>query len=437
MAPIDSLQCFRRLIAAGSLAFAIMATSATAQMSDVDFDILSARMAKALMDGDFEKALPMIGQIKNSGREYTPSLIYFEGFALENTGRIAEAEAIYRAYLQRAGKSGAYYKKALSRIIEIETQLENAAREKAEKEAAKARADAENLRKETEARAREAAKRTQPGGKFKDCDVCPEMVVVPTGSFQMGSPDSEEWRDDDEGPQRAVTIPNVFAIGTHEVTHGQIGAFVRETGYSPSHPCKTYVEAALDIFSTWEDLPNWPNASYTQSDQHPAVCIGKPDVKAYAAWLSKKTGEEYRLPTEAEWEYAARAGTRTAFYYGNDEYFEKICAYGNTSGFIEPACTNDGYRGIVAPTGKYRPNKFGLYDVIGNAAEWVEDCYADTYATAPTNGAAYIAPACKLGVVRGSSYDWEADNARSAARLQWAPERRWEMIGFRVARDVN
>lgn len=458
----------------------LMTGAAAAQMSEVDFDLLSARMAKALKDGEFEKALPMIEQIKSSGRDYTPSLIYFEGFALENLGRLAEAEATYRSYLERAGKSGAYYNKALARVVEIEDKLEKkmarywdlqnventdavkaemaqleaalgeraapikAAREeaeaaalveqtrKAEEEAARKAVEAEQKAKRMAAEAEAAMRR--PGHKFKDCDGCPEMVIVPAGQFVMGSPDNEEHRKDNEGPQRTVTIPKIFAIGVLEVTHGEFVRFVRETGYTPDAPCQRF---KMGFFrGKYIDIPNWPNASYPQTDRHPVVCVGRPDAKAYAAWLSQKTGASYRLPTEAEWEYSARAGTQTPHFYGEDRYFEKICAYGNTLGYISPACTTDGYGGM-APVGQYKPNAFGLYDTIGNATEWVEDCYADSYANAPTDGSAYVTPACESGFTRGGRYHLQADYARSASRLGELAEKRVEWNGFRIARDIE
>jgi len=413
-------------------------------MSDIDFDLLSARMAKALKDGEFEKALPMIAEIKASGRDYTPSLIYFEGFALENLGRLQEAEATYRAYMERAGKSGAYYNKALSRIVELENRIAEAAKKQAEDAANKARAAEESQRKAAqvereaaEKAARIEAAKTTPGATFKDCDICPQMVVVPPGSFVMGSPSGEYGRDDDEGPQHTVTIPKMFAAGVLEVTHGQFGHFIRETGYRAAQPCKVLKENGFFSSAEWVELPNWPNASYAQSADYPAVCIGWPDAKAYVEWLSKKTGERYRLLTEAEWEYAARAGTQTTYFYGNDDDGKDICRHGNTSGG-EYSCTNDGYRGVVAPVGKFRANKFGLKDVIGNASEWVEDCYVDTYDGAPSDGSARQDGPCTGRVTRSGSYnDWIYDS-RSANRGQWLPNGHgFETLGLRVARDVK
>ncbi|MEE8502787.1 MAG: SUMF1/EgtB/PvdO family nonheme iron enzyme, partial [Kiloniellales bacterium] len=147
---------------------------------------------------------------------------------------------------------------------------------------------------------------------FKDCDTCPEMVVIPAGSFTMGSPASEKGRYNKEGPQHRVSIPRSFALGKYEVTKAEFAAFVHETGRD-AQGC------LIRDDGKWkdDDSKSWRNPGYTQSDSHPVVCVNWDDAKAYARWLSRKTGKEYRLPSESEWEYAARASTTTARYWGD------------------------------------------------------------------------------------------------------------------------
>ncbi len=430
----DGLGRTRRLAAIICVALCCTATPSVAQMSELEFDLLSARMAKALKDGEFEKALPMIEQIKGSGRDYTPSLIYFEGFALENLGRFAEAEATYRDYVTRAGKSGAYYNKALTRIIDLEDRRAADAARAVEAAAEEARAAERARKKAEEVKVREEAKKTQPGATFKDCDICPEVIVIGPGQFIMGKDYDTEPIVDNADPPHSVTIKNLFAIGTFEVTRGQFLTFVRESGYAPDMPCQRLEEGFFS--SEWVARSNWPDVGSHETDNHPVACIGKADAQAYVAWLSKKTGQSYRLPTNAEWEYAARAGTTTLFSFGDDPDFQTICKYGNAAGWDGP-CAKDGYAGISAPVGKFKPNRWGLYDVHGNVLEWVQDCFAP-YAETPRDGSAYLSGDCeKWGVTRGGSFtDWPGA-ALSSTRGKWPPKWRLSLNGFRVARDVK
>ena len=154
-----------------------------------------------------------------------------------------------------------------------------------------------------------------PGTTFRDCSECPEMVVVPAGEFIMGSPKDEEDRLSDEGPQHAVTIARPFAVGKFHVTVDQFAAFVADTGYDAGSECWT-VEIGSGEFRRGR---SWRNPGFVQAGSHPAVCISWEDAKAFVAWLSRKTGKGYRLLSEAEWEYVARAGTTTRYFFGNDE----------------------------------------------------------------------------------------------------------------------
>ena len=160
-------------------------------------------------------------------------------------------------------------------------------------------------------------------GVFKDCITCPEIVVVPAGSFMMGSPAGEEYRDYDEGPQRRVTIAEPFAVGRYEVTRGEYAAFVNATGRTHGNSCRTYEGGE------WKNRAgrSWSNPGFTQGEDHPVVCVNWDDARAYVNWMSRKTGKNYRLLSEAEWEYVARGSTRTARYWG--ERAEGQCRHAN------------------------------------------------------------------------------------------------------------
>lgn len=222
----------------------------------------------------------------------------------------------------------------------------------------------------------------KPGAILKDCSDCPELVVVPSGSFVMGSDHMEPMRDSEsrpEGPIRTVEVAQAFAAGRYEVTHAEYQTFVSETGYRPTNACVTWGGRDPVDGVNWLD----PRIGELPRNQDPVVCVDWNDAKAYTLWLSGKTGQRYRLLSEAEWEYAAKAGSTSTWPWGEDE--TQICQYGNVfdqSGLKEPkSATNDnaaaraarcddGYV-HVAPAGQYRPNAFGLYDTIGNVWEWV------------------------------------------------------------------
>lgn len=161
-------------------------------------------------------------------------------------------------------------------------------------------------------KAARATQALQAGHIFRDCPSCPEMVVIPSGIFNMGSPDSEAGRGDDEGPVHLVIVAT-FALGKTEITRGQFAAFVKKTKYSTGDKCWM-----LDGGKFSERIGNWREPGYSQDNQHPVACINWNDAKAYAEWMSRKTGKKYRLPTEAEWEYAARGKTSAARYWGNN-----------------------------------------------------------------------------------------------------------------------
>ena len=272
---------------------------------------------------------------------------------------------------------------------------------------------------------------------FRDCDYCPLMVKVPAGSFTMGSSAAERERErvparqgDPEQPAHVVTIAKPFAIGRHEVTVGEFRRFVDETGH-PTDECLVYVDKA------YRALPGsgWQHPSFAQGDNHPVVCVDWPDAAAYAEWLSKETGQRYRLPSEAEWEYAARAGTNTARYWGDER--EPACDYTNVadrSSQRPQFDCDDGYR-YTAPVDVGRPNAFGLYTMLGNVGEWVADCGYPDYRDSPADGSAVTSGDCERHVGRGGSWWNDAHYVRAARRYSFAGA--YTIVGFRVVRELD
>ena len=262
----------------------------------------------------------------------------------------------------------------------------------------------------------------------------PEMVVVPAGRFQMGSPADEEGRDDDEGPVHRVTIGEAFAAGVHEVTRAEYERFAEATGYAAGNECYTYEGG--------ERTGNWRDPGYRQSGAHPVVCVSWADAQAYVGWLSRESGAEYRLLSEAEWEYAARGGTETARYWGEEE--TEQCRHANGA---DAAAKQKYHRLTVvecddghvhtAPVGSYTKNRFGVSDVLGNVWEWVEDCWNDDYAGAPADGTAWEQGNCDTRVLRGGSWDYVPRNLRSALRYRNTTGYRSDYVGFRVARRLT
>jgi formylglycine-generating enzyme required for sulfatase activity len=279
------------------------------------------------------------------------------------------------------------------------------------------------------------------GSVFQDCPDCPEMVVVPAGGFMMGG---NEPRHVLEGPRHQVSIA-AFAIGRTHVTRTQFQRFVSATGYSAASDCTNFAASPLRDARPPRDA-NWQNPGFEQTDADPVVCMHFVDAEAYVRWLSQRAGRTYRLPSEAEWEYAARAGTTTVRWWGDGP--TGACASANVRDgtFVERlgamvgagstfSC-RDGYA-TTSPVGSFRPNPFGLSDMLGNALEWVADCYHMSYAGAPTDGSAWVAGDCSRHVLRGGSWFEGPDAMRSAFRFGLPADYRWNTYGFRVARTLT
>ena len=244
------------------------------------------------------------------------------------------------------------------------------------------------------------------GDVFRDCDHCPAMVVVPSGSFMMGSPPSEEGRDDDEGPVHRVSIPSVFAVGVYEVTFEEWDACVSDGVCYPSRD------------------EGWGRG------QRPAINVGWPKVQEYVRWLSRETGKAYRLLSESEWEYVARAGTTTRYHWGD--------AIGRNLANCD-GCGSRWDGESTSPVGVFGANSFGLHDVHGNVAEWVEGCNLDSYAGAPNDGTPNTDGSiwCGTRVVRGGSWDNNPWDLRAANRDGAAFYYFYDYVGFRVARTFT
>jgi formylglycine-generating enzyme required for sulfatase activity len=262
---------------------------------------------------------------------------------------------------------------------------------------------------------------------FRDCDECPEMVMIPAGAFLMGSPFNESRREADEGPQHAVKIAQRFALGKYEVTVDEFAHFVRETGHAAAGGC--YVWNG----SQWlrDAARDWAKPGYAQTGASPVTCVNWHDAKAYAEWLARKTGKSYRIASEAEWEYAARAGTSTPFNTGSSiqptqANYNSTVSYAGSETLLS--------RAAPVAVGSYPPNAFRLHDTHGNVWEWTEDCYNPRYEGAPADGSAWHFGDCRRRVLRGGAWSSPPWDLRSASRYPaLATDRFAGRVGFRVA----
>ena len=283
-----------------------------------------------------------------------------------------------------------------------------------------------------------------PGDVFNDCADCPEMVVVPAGTFTMGAAEAETGSLQGERPQRPVSFARSFAVSRYEITRKEFEAYLARENRTIEKGCTEFVvpgpgRLEQRAHASW----SWEDPGYSQTSFHPVVCVSWIDAQAFTASLARTSGRGYRLPTEAEWEYAARAGSRSRFFFGDAE--EQLCDYGNvydsgtnraTPGRALVPCKD--YSRLTNVVGTYKPNAFGLYDTIGNVWEWVADCSQPTYADAPADGSAVEKPLCTLRVVRGGSFGSHSGNVRSANRwLGLDQVLRVSHIGFRVARSLD
>jgi formylglycine-generating enzyme required for sulfatase activity len=251
----------------------------------------------------------------------------------------------------------------------------------------------------------------KPKDTFKECDGCPAMVVVPSGSFMMGSPENEIGRSGNEGPLHRVTFTQPFAVGRFTVTFDEWDACVKGAG------CNAYA----------------PSDHEWGRGRQPVIYVSWDDAKAYVDWLSRKTGKAYRLLSEAEWEYAARGGTTTPFWFGSTISSNQA----NYDSGNSPDWSLKGKFGHkTLPVDAFEENAWGLYQMYGNVSQWTEDCYNETYDGAPTDGSAWLEGDCSSRVLRGGSLVDISRYVRSASRTSDPVEIRTFDDGFRIARTL-
>lgn len=283
---------------------------------------------------------------------------------------------------------------------------------------------------------------------FRDCPSCPEMVIVSPGRFIKGSPPGEALAEGtperdarNETPQSETVIEDRYAVSKFEITRAEFAQFVADEGYAPEWACKTW-DFDAGSWGTRDVRYTWKSPGFEQDEDHPVLCVSYTDAKAYVEWLSLRTGKTYRLLTDAEWEYAARAGSQSKRYWGDSR--ESACDHANVSDLdtaerlglgpdgLDGHLFNcrDGFA-LTAPVGSFPPNGFGLHDMLGNAWEWVEGCMrvrSEDGTLAEEN--------CSERLIRGGAWQAHAWYVRSAKR-DWAPYfLRSARVGIRVARDL-
>ena len=294
------------------------------------------------------------------------------------------------------------------------------------------------------------------GSIFKDCADCPEMVVIPAGSFTMGSSAAEQALaneagaaknlTDRENPQHTVRVAS-FSLGKTEVTVAQFRRFVEAKNYQTDAERNLNATGCFAWLNSdgkfdWRADHSWRNPGWTVKDNEPVTCISHNDATAYVQWLSQSTRKTYQLPSEAQWEYAARAGSSTSRPWGDNS--NDACKHANgtdqTKGPTGQSWSkihecNDGYW-FVAPVGNYQANAFGLHDMLGNVWEWTQDCWNASYQGAPTNGSAWTTGDCTRRVLRGGSLNDGPAYLRSAIRDGDTTDGRVTITGFRLARTL-
>ena len=271
----------------------------------------------------------------------------------------------------------------------------------------------------------------------------PEVVVIPAGHFTMGSTAEETSREKmtdgqagHEHPAHEVQV-NTFALAKYSVTRGEFARFVRETGYATT---------GCTVFDGLKFAKNavtdWRKPGFAQSDRDPVVCVSWDDAQAYVGWLSRVTGKLYRLPSEAEWEYAARAGSAAARYWGDSASGQCLYANGADQELLRkfPDATvnrdcSDNYA-FTAPVGSFRPNAWGLYDMLGNVWQWTADCWNESHEGAPSDARGRADGNCAKRAVRGASWTNDSRALRAAVRVGFDASNRDDDVGFRVAKTL-
>ena len=330
----------------------------------------------------------------------------------ERQRRQREAEAEAERERQEQEQEQEQEAEAARERQRLQQEAEAEAERERQQRAAEAEAERERQRQQREAEAERQRGERQPGARLRDCETCPQLVVVPAGSFMMGSPDSEWGRFQNEGPPRQATIPEPFAVGVYEVTFEEWDACVNGGG------CNGYQPGG----------EGWGRGG------RPVINVSWDDARAYVNWLSQRTGKGYRLLSESEWEYVARAGTTEPFHTGatisaDQANYDSSYTYGSGQ--------KGRYRGRTVQVGTFSPNAFGLHEVHGNVWEWTQDCWNEDYTGAPTDSHAPEIEECEQRVLRGGSWGDVPWLLRSAHRGKNEPGVRGPNIGFRVGRTLT
>ena len=369
----------------GMLTLSFYPVSAQDLPDDILADQYFLEATEAIERGDTPVALKAFGEIEALDMTPPAEFLYIYGKLLVEKGagldEILKGESLLKQYVVNVGKESEHYKSTL--------KLLSVARER--------KAQAQEF---------EALRNRYGSLRFWDCEGCPEMVIVPAGVVLMGSTDSESDRDRNEGPVHRVTIAQPFAVGVYEVTFAQWDMCRRDGGCSHA-----------------------PKDSGWGRGSRPVMNVSWHDAKEYVRWLSRKTGKGYRLLSEAEWEYVARAGTKTRYWWGDEVGHGQA----NCDG-----CGSQWDDDRTAPVGSFAANAFGLYDVHGNVWEWVEDCWHGGYAGAPSDGSAWTAGGnCEYRVLRGGSWYNGTTFLRFAHRYRYTAGYQNYNLGFRVTRILD
>ena len=378
----------------------------------IEADRHLVRAERAIEEQDFigaKAAMDAILELRAQHDLEVPEQFFFRyAEVLERLGQYDEALEYVTEYLALAGQDGEYYREALELFNDAEetaAALEAARRvEAAAAAAARRRAEAEAQRRAEAERLNAVHAERLTAGAFRDCDGCPEMMPLPAGTFRMGCVSGRDCYDDEQ-PVHTVTIVRPFALSKYEVTFEEYERFTEAT--DRDRP----------------DDEGWGRG------RRPVINVSWDDAQAYVAWLSSETGARYRLPSEAEWEYSARAGTATAYSWGND--------IGNHRANCD-GCGSRWDNEMTAPVGSFGANAWGLHDLHGNVWEWVEDCWHYSYAGAPADGSAWTSGGeCGGRVLRGGSWFNFPWYLRAAIRIWLNAGIRSYNVGFRVARTLD
>ena len=387
---------------------------------EIQVDRLLVQAEREIEDGEHWSAVATFERILAVCEEHEleiPVGFWFrQAGVLQGAGLHERAIEASTRYLQEAGRDGEHYRAALEILDAAEVGLAEARRAEARARAAAERAEREAAAAEARAAAEYRTLRdglASVEGVFADAlqsgGLGPAMITVPAGRFRMGCLSGDGSCTDTEKPVHRVTIPRPFGLSVHEVMFAEWDACVAAGGCGGHRPSDEGLGRGT----------------------RPVVDVSWDEAQEYVGWLSVQTGVEYRLPSEAEWEYAARAGTTTKYSWGNGLGV-------NRANCASSACGDSWEH--TAPAGSFRPNGFGLYDTHGNVMEWVEDCWNEGYHGAPSDGGAWLQGDCSDRVMRGGSWRHNAWGLRAAVRLYYNFANRYDRydhVGFRVARTLT